>query len=111
MVAALLARLLSQPVTSKVTGGEGIFSLMPSEWQEVCQTDASFPFLVNAVFLVLYTDSWPMLRNAWPLKMPRKIGKTVGICFDRDSFCLNETFVSADSSTEGLPVLYTLDIF
>ena len=55
MVAALLARLLSQSVTSKVTGGEGIFSLLPSEWQEVCQTDASFPFLVNAVFLVLYT--------------------------------------------------------
>lgn len=47
----------------------------------------------------------------WPLKMPRKIDKMVGIYFDRDSFCLNETFVSAEDSTEGLPVLYTLDIF
>lgn len=32
---------------------------MLAEWQEVCQTDASFPILVNAVFLVLFTDSWP----------------------------------------------------
>lgn len=76
MVAGLLARLLSKWVTSKVTEEEGIFSLMPSEWREVCPTGTSFPFLVNAVFLVLCTDSWPMFRNVWPLKMPRKIGKT-----------------------------------
>lgn len=57
-----------------------------------------------------YTGSWPMFINLWPLKMPRKTGNTAGICFERDSFCLNETFVSANSSTEGLPVLYTLGI-
>lgn len=54
---------------------------MPSEWW-VCQTDASVPFVVNAVFLVLYTESWPTYRNVWPLKICRNIGKTVSICFD-----------------------------
>lgn len=66
---------------------------------------------MNAVLLVLYTGSWPMFRNPWPLNMPRKIGKAAGVCLDRNSFCINATFVSADSSTESLPVLYTLDIF
>lgn len=111
MRVGLLSRLLSQWITSIVTGGESIFSLSPGAWQEeVCQSDASLPFIVNTV-LVLDTGSWPMFRNLWPLKMTRKIGNTAGFCFDRNSFCLNEAFVSAHSSTEGLPVLYMLGSF